>query len=109
VAETMEHWRSALRLPILDVSYEALVRDPEPLIRRIIAFAGLDWNEACLTPHESERSIGTANQWQVRQPINAASVGRWRHYEAWIQPLIAALGGPEAIDRDEEELARLAA
>jgi tetratricopeptide (TPR) repeat protein len=109
VAETMALWKSALRLPILDVSYEALVRDPEPSIQRIVAFAGLDWNEACLTPHMAERSIGTANQWQVRQPINTDSVGRWRHYEAWIEPLIAALGGLEAIQRDEQELARLAA
>jgi hypothetical protein len=109
VAETMELWKSTLKLPILEVSYEALVSNPEPLIRRMVAFAGLDWNEACLTPHESARSIGTANQFQVRQPINTGSVGRWRHYEAWLEPLIAALGGPGTIQRDEKELAQLAA
>ena len=109
VAETMDLWKTTLGLPILEVSYEALVGDPEPLIRRMIAFAGLDWDEACLTPHKSARSIGTANQFQVRQPINTGSVGRWRHYEAWIEPLIAALGGPDAIHRDEEALAQLAA
>jgi hypothetical protein len=109
VAETMELWKATLKLPILEVSYEALVSNPEPLIRRMVAFAGLDWNEACLTPHKSARSIGTANQFQVRQPINTGSVGRWRHYEAWLDPLIAALGGPAAIHRDEEALAQLAA
>ena len=97
-----------LPLPILDVSYEALVANPEPMIRRIVDFAGLDWNPACLTPQFSERSVGTANQFQVRQPINRASVGRWRHYEEWIQPLVKSLGGFDWIDNQAAETAAAA-
>ena len=109
VSETMQLWKQAIDLPILDVSYEALVQDPEPLIRRIIGFAGLDWNDACLSPALASRSIATSNQFQVRQPINTASVGRWRHYEEWLQPLIKSLGGMKWIESEQRELAAFAA
>ncbi|HVW92691.1 MAG TPA: sulfotransferase [Devosia sp.] len=103
VAETMALWKQSLDLPILDVSYERLVSDPEPEIRRILAFAGLDWHPDCLTPEQSRRTVGTANQFQVRQPINRSSIGRWRRYEEWLQPLIDALGGMAWIETQQGE------
>jgi hypothetical protein len=36
--------------------------------------------------------VRTASFWQVRQPLYASSVGRWRHYEQHLEPLKAALG-----------------
>jgi len=43
----MAHWRGVLPAGrLLEVSYEALVADPEPLSRRIVAHAGLEWNDA---------------------------------------------------------------
>src|SRR5699024_10078634 len=87
----MAHWRDVLGDRILDVDYEALVTDPEGQSRRIAEFIGLDWNEAMLCPHKVERSIRTASQWQVRQPIHTGSVERWRRYEEQLQPLIEAL------------------
>ncbi|HUB13780.1 MAG TPA: sulfotransferase [Acetobacteraceae bacterium] len=87
----MEHWRKALPVPMLEVSYEALVADPETESRRLIEFVGLPWDPACLTFHTTERPILTASVWQVRQPLYASSVGRWRHYEPHLAPLIAAL------------------
>jgi tetratricopeptide (TPR) repeat protein len=109
VAETMQIWKGSLDLPIMDVSYEALVTNPEPVIRGIVAFAGLDWDDACLTPERARRRIMTASQYQVKQPINRNSVDRWRDYEEWIQPLIKALGGLEWIEAERREVAALAA
>jgi tetratricopeptide (TPR) repeat protein len=100
VAETMRLWKQSLDIEIVDVRYEALVTDPEPEIRRLIAFAGLEWNDACLTPERADRKIMTASQFQVKQPINQQSVDRWRAYEEWIQPLIASLGGLEWIEAE---------
>jgi hypothetical protein len=34
----------------------------------------------------------TASRWQVRQKLNATSVGRWRNYEHYIEPLRALVG-----------------
>jgi tetratricopeptide (TPR) repeat protein len=100
VAEAMGRWHTLLDLPILEVSYEALVSDPEPQIRRLVEFSGLAWDDACLTPELASRRVMTASQWQVKQPINRQSVDRWREYEEWIQPLIAALGGIDWIEAD---------
>jgi hypothetical protein len=45
----------------------------------------------CLAFHENRRSIRTASVTQVRKPIYASSVGRWRHYEKHLAPLMAGL------------------
>lgn len=109
VAETMQLWKQSVELPIMDVSYEALVTNPEPVIRKIVAFTGLEWDDACLSPELASRRIMTASQYQVKQPINRNSVDRWRDYEDWIQPLVAALGGVEWIEAERREIAALTA
>ena len=48
---------------------------------------GLPWDPQCLDFHQTERVVITASKWQVRQPINARSVGRWRNYEKYLAPL----------------------
>jgi hypothetical protein len=100
IADSMQIWKTALDLPILDVSYERLVADPETEARRLVAFAGLDWDPACLEPERTQRSVLTASQWQVRQPIYRGSVDRWRRYEPWLGPMIEAMGGFAWIDRE---------
>ena len=100
VADSMEIWKRALDLPILDISFEKLVADPDTEARRLVAFAGLEWNDACLTPEKANRSVLTASQWQVRQPINAASVARWTRYEPWLSPMIDAMGGMAWVEKE---------
>jgi hypothetical protein len=77
---------------MLDVRYEELVGDFEPQARRIVAHAGLPWDDACLAFHQTERLVRTASMTQVRQPIYRTSIGRWRPYEKLLQPLFDALG-----------------
>ena len=88
----MEHWRRVLRLPILDLDYEELIADQEAVSRRIVAFCDLPWDRRCLDFHRETRQVRTASFWQVRQPIYASSVGRWRQYASHLGPLIDALG-----------------
>jgi tetratricopeptide (TPR) repeat protein len=91
----MEHWRAVLpRGRMLDVPYEALVDDLEAWARRLIEHCGLEWDEACLRFHQSGREVRTASNVQVRRPIYAASVGRWRRFERHLGPLLEALGEP---------------
>ena len=87
------------------MSYEKLVADPEPHIRRIVVFAGLACDPACLTPEHADRKVMTASQYQAKQPNNRQSVDRWRPYEEWIQPLITALGGLDWIEAEQREIA----
>lgn len=89
----MEHWRKVLpEGSFYEVQYERLVANPEDESRKLIEFCGLEWNEACLTPHKTERNIKTASVTQVRQPVYTSSVERWRRYEKHLQPLLEALG-----------------
>jgi hypothetical protein len=82
------HWRAVLPADrYLTLDYEDLVREPEPVIRRLVAGCGLAWDEACLRPELNPRSVRTPSKWQARQPINGRSVARWRRYEAWLGPL----------------------
>lgn len=87
----MRHWHEVLPGRIMDVKYEDTIADPEYWSRKLISNIGLDWDNACLSPHKLERSVKTASHWQVRQPIYKTSVQRWRNYEQYLQPLINAL------------------
>jgi predicted TPR repeat methyltransferase len=88
----MAHWRSVLPIAVFDIDYEELVGNQEAASRALVAHAGLDWDDACLRPHENTRSVKTASFWQVRQPVYSSSVGVWRDYEAHLGPLLAELG-----------------
>ena len=95
------HWRAALPLPILEVQYEDMVQDLEAGSRRLIAFLGLDWDPACLEFHKTDRTVLTASQWQVRQPLYTSSVGRWRLYRKHLGPLLDGLRPPDLADDED--------
>ena len=94
----MQHWREVMPADrYFEFDYEDLVADQEGMSRKLIAFCGLEWDDACLNFHENERAIKTASIWQVRQKMYTSSVARWRHYEPHIGPLMALLEtSPEA-------------
>jgi tetratricopeptide (TPR) repeat protein len=86
------HWKKVLSVPILDVRYEDVVFDPEEQVRRMLEFLELPWDERCLRFYENPRRVTTASVDQVRRPIYATSVGRWKNYERHLPQLLAALG-----------------
>lgn len=94
----MDHWRGVLGERIFDLDYEALVSDPEPVMREMLEFCGLSWQDACLNFHKTDRPVRTASAAQVRQPLYASAIKRWKKYEKHLGPLLDALG-PLA-DRD---------
>jgi hypothetical protein len=75
------HWRSVLPPErFMEIEYEAVVADQEAQTRRLLEFCGLPWDERVLAFHENAAPVATASVVQVRQPIYASSVGRWRKY-----------------------------
>jgi hypothetical protein len=74
------------------VVHERLVDAPEAEVRRLLGALGLDFDPACLSPHETKRAVRTASSEQVRRPINRDGIGQWRAYEPWLGPLKEALG-----------------
>jgi len=83
----MEHWRSVLPVPSHEVVYEELVADPPTVSRALVAACGLDWDERCLSFYRTERIVQTASKLQVRQPIHRRSLGRWKPFDAHLEPL----------------------
>jgi hypothetical protein len=100
----IDHWRKVLPTDrFIEVDYEEMTRAPEPIIRRIIAACGLQWNDACLRPESNPRAVKTPSKWQTRQPIYRTSVARWRRYEPWLGPLRALVDeGSEADARAKQ-------
>ncbi|MBG1231675.1 tetratricopeptide repeat-containing sulfotransferase family protein [Aestuariivirga litoralis] len=89
--EILKHWRRLFPDNILDVSYEALTRNPEEQVRRILDFLELDWDPACLKFFERSSTVRTFSRDQVRSAINTKSVARWRNYEKHLSPLFESL------------------
>ncbi len=85
-------WRAVLPLPMHEVVYETLVAHPTEEIWRLIDFLGLEREAACLEAHRTERVAATTSAWQVRQPINPRSVGRWRSYRRHLSQMLEVLG-----------------
>ncbi len=84
----MEHWRRVLPPDrYTEVDYATLVSDREAEARRLIAFCGLEWDDACLHHEANRRPVQTASAWQARQPIYRSSLERWRRYEPWLGEL----------------------
>ncbi|MDZ7629612.1 MAG: sulfotransferase [Parvularculaceae bacterium] len=85
------HWSQAIGDRMAFVQYETLVADFENELRRLVAFCGLDWNDACLTYHEQDRSVMTFSAAQVREPPSKARLSSTGPYRAELAPMIDAL------------------
>lgn len=81
----MDHWRNVLPVgSIFEVSYEDLVTNRESTTRELLSYCGADWHEACLFPEKNPKGVVTPSVWQVRQPVYATSIGRWKQFEPWL-------------------------
>lgn len=82
----MKHWHEACPIAIHDVYYPDVVQNTEETIRAVVAYLGLDWEDACLSPEASASEVKTASAWQARQKIYTGSLERWKRYEAHLEP-----------------------
>lgn len=94
------------------VRYERLAREPRAELGEILEFLGLPWSDRVLASHDQDLTLfrnpaGHLSIDQVKRPINASSVGRWRHdltepevaaFEGVAGPLLAELGYEAASD-----------
>jgi tetratricopeptide (TPR) repeat protein len=85
----MALWESLWPGRVLQLSYEALVADQEAQTRRLLAHCGLAWDAACLSFHENSAPVATPSAAQVRRPLNAEGVGKWRRHGEALEPVRA--------------------
>ena len=86
----MAHWHAAMPDRIMDVRYDALVADPEGVMRQVLAFLGLPW-DAAATTLDRAGAVATASSPQMRGGIIKNRASAWSPYEAQLQPLIQGL------------------
>lgn len=89
----MAHWQRVLPGRVLQVGYEDLVEHQEQRSREMIAFCGLEWNDACLRFEDNPSPVATASAVQVRSPIYRNALKRWKKYEPQLGPLLDLLEG----------------
>ena len=87
----MAHWQARFPGRVLDVDYAALTADPEPVMRRVAAFCGLDFMRAMLDPRGEGRGVATASAVQVREGVLSRAEPKWRRYSRWLEPMRTAL------------------
>ena len=97
----MEHWDTVLPGKVLRVQYEDVVADLATQVRRMLDFCGLDFEEACINFHQTERAVRTASSEQVRQPIFRGGVDQWENYSPYLDSLREILGPELAHSRGE--------
>jgi len=92
----MGFWRSILPKlpnPWIEVRYEDLVNDLEKESRRVLEFLALSWNPAVLSfyEHARKKPVRSPSYVDVVSPVYKRAVGRWRNYQAYLEPYLEKL------------------
>lgn len=87
----MKHWHSVLPGVIREVVYEELVEDPERVIRELLEYLELPWEESVMQFYELRRPVKTASIQQVRESIYKESKHKWMNYQKYLEPLLKIL------------------
>lgn len=87
----MAHWHRVMPGAVLDVSYAALVRDPETVTARVLAFCGLPPAPGCSDIARNRTPVSTLSTAQVREPIHARAMAAWQRYADGMQPVRESL------------------
>jgi hypothetical protein len=96
----MAHWAAVLPDRILTVRLQDWVEDFSGTLRGVLAFLGLPPDPACERFYEQDGHVRTVSRSQVRQPVNARGLGRWRAYRNHLGPLLSALEAAGALPGD---------
>ena len=87
----MTHWKAELPNPILTVRLADWVEDFEGTLDMVLTHLDLPTDPNCMRFYEGSSRVRTVSRAQVRQPVNARGLGRWRAYASELAPLIAEL------------------
>jgi len=91
----MSAYHALPNITIHEVNYTDLVTNPEQVTKHLAEILSLEWTKKVLDFHKSTRTIATASQDQVRQPLNTNSVGRAQRFEKHLEPLRQSLSSKD--------------
>jgi hypothetical protein len=61
--------------------------DPEVTTKNLLEFCNITMDELPVF-NRNNRVVNTASSWQVRQPMYSSSIGRWKRYQSFLEPLM---------------------
>ena len=96
----MAHWRAVLPDVICDVALTDWVTDFDATLAKLLRFLDLPHDPACETFYRHARRVRTASAEQVRAPVNARGIGRWRRYAEELGPMLAELEAAGIVERE---------
>jgi hypothetical protein len=95
-ANDLALWRSLkekIASPWLEVRYEDTVMSFEKEARRALDFLGLAW-EPEVTQYRQrlkQKAVASPTYEAVSQPLYTRAIGRWKHYEKFLEPCLRCL------------------
>jgi tetratricopeptide (TPR) repeat protein len=90
-AEMIASWQALMPDQLYRLDYQALVTQPKEEIERLLSWCNLPDEQQCYTFFDTDRSVKTASNLQVRKPIFQSGIGRWKTYEKQLQELASSL------------------
>jgi len=77
----------------LEVRYEDMVADLESVARQALEFLGVPWDARVLgfDEHARNKTVRSPTYADVTQPVYKRAVGRWRHYQKYLEPYLEKL------------------
>ena len=95
-AKVMGFWlrlRGVLGIEVLEVRYEDLVGDFDTWSRRMVEFAGVEWDEGVREFHKGarERVVRSSSFEAVTEKLHKRAMGRWKRYAGKMGPMLERL------------------
>lgn len=95
-AADMGAWRRLRELipaPWKEVRYEAAVANLEGVAKETLEFLELPWNPAVMNYRDrlQHKAVRSPTYEAVTQPLYTRSIGRWKHYERYLEPVLPLL------------------
>ena len=88
---TMNFWQKEFPKSIFNVEYESLVEDPKKIIRKILNFCNLEWDENVMSHHKNSRIIRTLSFDRANKPISKKSSNTIKNYRDMVGDLVKEL------------------
>lgn len=82
---------ASLREHVTTLHYECLVQEPEPTIRQLTQWLGMNWNPGFLRHQQQSATIRTASDQRARQAIDRSSLDSWQRHAEALKPIRSRL------------------
>lgn len=84
--------REELPVNWVEIRYESLVEDHKSEVERVWKACGVAHDTTVEpTPGAQRESLNSPSASEAIKPIYHDSIGRWRHYEEWMEPVVGIL------------------